>query len=263
MSTRCSSVLLALLTAGCAWNAVPVVAPIPVHQIPVGINDGYHGFSTEMFQADCPAMIRTPQTSGSALRALLDAAGNQCPVLALVEAPNVALVTAFAAEHPAAIELGNELELPPYELTPSQYGAWIDQAVKALNVADYPGMIVLGGVYALTTETKAAIRWGIMACAARDRTCVIGVHLYDASDEDLAWLRSLNWPVWVTEVGFPTRCHPARVQEQHDYLASQIARFSTVPRLERVFLYQRLDGPTCSDLDTFGIAKKPAARLLH
>jgi hypothetical protein len=46
-----------------------VVAPIPAHAIPVGINDGFHGvLPPEVFAADCPHMIRTPQLSGEALQ---------------------------------------------------------------------------------------------------------------------------------------------------------------------------------------------------
>jgi hypothetical protein len=243
---------------------VPYVAPIPPHAIPVGINDGFHGvLPPEVFAADCPSMIRTPQLSGEALRAFLDATPAGCPVLALVEAPDVALVTAFARLKPDAIELGNELELPPYDLPASQYGEWIARAALALQAADYHGRVILGGVYALTNETKAAIRWGLDACSDVGIVCTIGIHLYDASDADLAWLRALHWPIWVTEVGFPTRCQPAREPQQANFIEAQIARFSTVDQLERVFLYQRANGSGCSDLDTFGIDGKPAAALLR
>lgn len=210
-------------------------------------------------------MIRSPHTSGASLRAFMNAASVDCPVLALVETPDVALAVELAREQPPALELGNELELKPFELTPGQYGEWIARAVHALLDAEYHGTVVMGGVYALTNETKAAIRWGLMACTDHGLRCVIGIHLYDASDADVQWLRNLDWPIWVTEVGYPTRCDPARMQQQHDYLAAQIARFSTVPKLERVFLYQRADGlpGDCSDLGTFGIANKPAQLLLH
>jgi hypothetical protein len=254
---------VALFLQACAVPIVPVVAPIAAHPIPVGINDGFHGvLPPEIFAADCPSMIRTPQLSGAALSAFLTAAPIDCPVLALVETPDVKLVEAFARERPAAIELGNELELPPFELTPSQYGDWIASAAVALRGEDYQGVVVLGGVYALTPETKTAIRWGLDSCIASGLTCRVGVHLYDASDDDLQWLRNLGMPIWVTEVGFPTRCDPARVRLQTEWLAQQIARFSTVPFLERVFIYQRGNGPSCSDLDTFGIDGKPAAALL-
>jgi hypothetical protein len=233
----------------------PQIAPIPVHQIPVGINDAWHSVPTpEGFAKDCPAMIRTPQTSGRALAAFIAAAPVGCPVLALVEAPDVELVKQFAAVNPAAIELGNELELPPFELTPSQYGDWIGRAAVALAGVDYQGDVILGGVYALTNDTKAAIRFGLDSCVAAGLTrCVVGVHLYDASEADLQWLRDLNWRVWVTETGMSTRCDPTREREQAIFLAEQTDRFSTVPKLERVFFYQRVRGPSCSDLDTFGL----------
>jgi hypothetical protein len=260
--TKLLVIAIALVSLpACATRYVPSVAPVPPHAMPVGINDGYHGvLPAEIFAADCPHMIRTPQISGAALHAFLLAAGN-CPVLALVEAPDVALVEAVASEWVDAIELGNELELPPYELTPERYGDWIWRAVIALNAVDYQGVVVLGGVYALTDETKVAIRLGLDRCAAAGRMCRVGVHLYDASDEDLQWLRALRSPIWVTEVGLPTRCDTARLQLQARWLERQIARFSTVDRLERVFIYQRPNGPTCSDLDTFGIEGKPAAAV--
>lgn len=259
---KAMALVLSLLTMACAVVAVPVLTPSPTHAIPVGVNDGFHGvLSPEIFAADCPAMIRSPQLSGEALHAFLAAA--PCPVLALVEAPDVALVTAFAKEQPPAIELGNELELVPYELPPSKYGEWIVSAALALQAQDYHGRVILGGVYALTNETKAAIRWGLDACHDVGIVCTIGIHLYDASDADLQWLRGLDWPIWVTETGFPRRCDPRRDQQQADYLAAQIARFSTVPRIERVFLYQRASGPSCSDLDTFAIAGAPAMTLLR
>jgi hypothetical protein len=254
-----STLILALSAIGCAGNVPPHIAPIPVHQIPVGINDGWHGLAN--FALDCPHMIRTPQLSGDALSAFLTAAPIDCPVLALVEAPDVRLVDAVARERPAAIELGNELELKPYEFLPTMYGEWIFHAVTVLRAADYRGTIVLGGVYALTDDTKQAIKIGISRCIDAGGVCVVGVHLYDASDEDLQWLRDLDWPVWVTEVGYPTRCQPDRVRLQADVLQAQIARFSMVPRLERVFLYQRATGPTCSDLDTFGLSPSAMALL--
>ena len=36
-----------------------------------------------------------------------------------------------------------------------------------------------------------------------------------------------------------------------------------VPEVERVFIYQRANGPGCSDFETFGIDGKPAAGLLR
>jgi hypothetical protein len=256
---------VALFLQACAEPIVPVVAPIAAHPIPVGINDGFHGvLPPEIFAADCPSMIRTPQISGAALSAFLAATPIGCPVLALVEAPDVQLVEAFARLKPDAIELGNELELRPFELTPSQYGDWIARAAVALRGVDYQGVVVLGGVYALTNETKVAIRLGLDSCVAAGITrCVAAVHLYDASEDDLQWLRNLGLPIWVTEVGFPTRCQPARLAQQADWLQQQRARFSTVPLLERMFIYQRGNGPSCSDLDTFGIEGKPAADFLR
>jgi hypothetical protein len=257
-------VLLTLTVGGCASAPVVHVAPVPVHPIPTGINDGWHTIlPPEILATDCPAMIRVPQVSGAALGAFLTATPAGCPILALVETPDLRLVDEFARERPPAIELGNELELAPSELTPSQYGAWIRAAATVLRAADYQGTVVLGGVYAITSETKQAIRLGIAACIDVGLTCVAAVHLYNASDADLQWLRDLQWPVWVTEVGFPTRCDPARVPQQRDFLAVQIARFSTVPLLARAFLYVRSDGRTCSDLDTFGIDGKPAMDLLR
>lgn len=244
---------LAILTLGCA-GVVPSVAPVPAHPLPVGINDGFHGvLPPERFAADCPHMIRTPQLSGAALHAFLMAAKG-CPVLALVEAPDVELVTAFAKESPDAIELGNELELAPYELTPDQYASWIFKAATALDSANYTGAVVIGGVYAITPETKRALSQGLAACLFYPALhCVVGVHLYNASDEDLAYLRRFKDPIWVTEVGAHDNCDPAKIAEKQPWLASQIARFSTVPTLERVFIYQRLRGSDCSDLSTFGI----------
>ncbi len=262
MCSRLSSLLALTLTAGCA--SLPVVAPGPVHPLPVGLNDGWHGtLPAIVFAQDCPTMIRTPQVSGAALQAFMDAAPANCPVLALVEQPDVDLVRQFGMVNPPAIELANEAELPPFELTPSQYGDWIARAVNALQGIDYRGTIVMGGVYALTPETRTAIRWGILNCSALGRTCVIGVHLYDASDEDLAWLRSLNWPVWITEFGMPDNCDPAKIAAKPEFLAAQIVRFSTVPKIERVFIYQGPRGATCNNLDTFGISGQPAMELLR
>jgi hypothetical protein len=258
LSVAAASAIILALSVACA--SLPGVTPRTT-PIQIGINDGFHGLlSAEQFAADCPAMIRSPQLSGEALSAFLTAA--PCAVLALIEAPDLKLVEAFARERPAGIELGNELELKPYELTPAQYAQWIRSATAILKAADYRGVVVLGGVYALTDETKQAITLGIAACIDSGLTCRVGVHLYDASDADLQWLRALNWPIWVTEVGYPTRCDPKRVQGQADYLREQLARFATVPLIERVFVYQRATGPTCSDLDTFGLGA-PAKELLQ
>lgn len=254
-------VFLALLLSGCA--SAPVVVA-PPHPIAVGINDGWHGVLPAIaYQFDCPHMIRSPQISGPGLAAFLTATPAGCPVLALIEAPDLSLVDAFARERPLAIELGNELELKPFELTPAQYALWIRNAATMLKAADYQGVVVLGGVYALTDETKQAILLGRGACIDVGLTCVVAVHLYDASDDDLQWLRDLDWPIWVTEFGIPTRCDPARLALQKTWLAQQLARFSTVPKLERAFIYQRVDAPDCSDLGTFGIEGKPAQDLLE
>jgi hypothetical protein len=257
--TARATALLALLATGCA--TLPVAPPLATHEVLVGINDGYHGvLPPEVFAADCPAMIRSPQLSAAALAAFLVA--SPCDTLALVEAPDADLAEALARERPAALELGNELELAPRELTPEQYSTWTALALGRLRDAEYRGVVVLGGVYALTDETKRAIKLGIGRCADAGVACRVGVHLYDASDEDLAWLRALDWPVWVTEVGYPTRCDPSRVAEQRVWVALQLTRFATVPRLERAFIYQRADGGGCSDLETFGVGGKPAAELL-
>jgi hypothetical protein len=250
--------ILALLSTACA--SLPVVTP-RTQPIQIGINDGFHGvLPPEMFAADCPAMIRSPQLSGSELSAFLTAA--PCAVLALIEAPDLQLVEAFARENPPAIELANEAELKPYELTPAQYAQWIREATKILKSQDYGGVVVMGGVYALTRETKQAILLGISACIDSGLTCRVGVHLYDASDEDLTWLRALNWPIWVTEIGAHDNCRPADIAAKTPWLASQITRLSTVPLIERVFIYQRPRGRDCSDLSTFGIEGQPAMELL-
>jgi hypothetical protein len=252
--------IAAILALSVACASLPVVTP-RTQPIQIGINDGFHGtVSPEIFAADCPAMIRSPQTSGPALAAFLTAA--PCAVLALIEAPDLKLVEAFARERPAAIELGNELELPPHELTPAQYGQWIRSATAILKAADYRGVVVLGGVYALTDETKQAIKLGISACIDSGLTCRVGVHLYDASDADLAWLRALHWPIWVTEIGAHDNCRPADIAAKKPWLASQLARLSTVPLIERVFIYQRARGSDCSDFSTFGIEGQPAMELL-
>lgn len=253
--------LLILLLSSACGPYVPSVAPIPAHAIPVGLNTAFHGFSPDDFKY-CPAMIRTPQLSAAALRAFLDAVPEGCKVLPLVEAPDVDLAVALSGVclH-CPIENGNELELPPFNLTPLQYANAQRDMANAERAAGHTGPIIMGGVYALTDETKQAITLALSVCGG----CIVGVHLYDASEGDLAWLRWLNAPIWVTEVGFPTRCDPTRLREQKDWLETQIARFSTVPMLERVFLYQRADGPPgdCTDLGTFGIGGKPAETLLH
>jgi hypothetical protein len=240
------------------------------HVLPMlGINDAYHGpLPPEIAARDCGHVVRTPQRSGAALDAFLASIAScwsptfhdahSLKVLALVEGPDVALAAAFAARPVDAIELGNELELPPHNLTVAQYAQFLGAARAAVRAVNASVVIITGGVFTLNDATKPYLLAARAACP----DCTLGVHLYeDLSDADLAWLAALQRPIAVTEFGFPTRCDPARLPQQRDWIAAQWARFALVPAITLAVVYQRPVGPACSDLDTFGIAGTPAEGL--
>lgn len=259
-----------LFTLGCAvHSSLPPLAPTPAPLVPLGINAAYHGpLPPEDVQifcgfAEANRWIRTPQLNADALNAYTESVrGCGLKTLALVEAPSLSTLREIAAAQPDAIETGNELELSPYNQTPAQYAHWQQIATTELS-GTFRGEIVLGGVYALTDETKQAITQAL-ALVGCPRGCIVGVHLYDASDEDLRWLAALPVRVWVTEMGSHTNCDPAKRQEQADWIAAQRARFSAVPNIERVFVYQWPTAPAgdCSNLGTYGIDHNPLAQAL-
>jgi hypothetical protein len=242
----------------------------------LGLNDGFHSsLPPDIAAHDCEYgrdfTVRTPQLSvAGAITFVGSLACAQTHALILIEAPDVGLAASLgkAAEGLTsirAIENGNELELPPHELPPSAWAAAQVQMAQAERSAGWTGDIITGGVFALTRETKQAIL--SIAPTCRELDCMIGVHLYDPSDDDIAWLDALNLDIAVTETGAPTNCVPAKLQEQADYLRGIRARVSAIRRLRYFIVYQRPSGASCSDADTFGIQAldgtwKPADRLL-
>lgn len=266
MVSRASGLILALLTVACGGNPPPVVTPPPqpVRIVPLGLNDAFHGpLPPDIVAKYCgPITIRTPQLSGVALDTFLGSIIG-CPsfhTLALVEGPDVALAADFARRRGLwGIELGNELELAPHNLSVQQYADFIGTASQAIQAWNPDLIIITGGVYTLDSDTKTRISAAHTACP----TCWVGVHLYqDLSQSDLDWLGALPTQIAVTETGFPTRCDPARLQQQAEWLASRRALFSTVPNIALMVIYQRPNGADCSDLSTFGIDGKPADALL-
>lgn len=255
--------LAALLVSGCA--SVPVAPPtVPIRTVLLGIVDGFHGpLPANIVARYCgPITIRTPQLSGAGLDAFL-ASITPCPsfkVIALVEGLDIQLTADFATRPVWGIELGNELELAPNNLTPQQYASFIAQADAAIRAANPSVIIITGGVYTLDADTKARILAALAVCPG----CWVGVHLYeDLAQADLDWLAALPTQIAVTETGYPTRCDPTRLPQQLEWLQSRRALFSTVPNIALMVVYQRPVGPTCSDLDTFGVDGKPAEAILR
>jgi hypothetical protein len=184
-----------------------------------------------------------------------------CPAthsIVLVEAPDVDLAAALASvlHSGDALEIGNELELRPYELTPAQYGEFLRRARVAVLAANPLAVLITGGVFTLNADTKPYL----LAAAASCPDCILGIHLYQAlSDADLAWLTRLKRPIAVTEFGAPTRCALNGGTAQKAWIDAQWAQFARVPTIVEAVVYQHAVGPTCSDLDTFGIDGQPAA----
>ncbi len=255
--------LLALLAVGCGDKPTASVPPAPsVATWHDGMNDGFHGplppdVAAAYAQLGGDVTIRTPHLTLDSYISFADSVADAPNVhaLALVEAPDVALATALSRLDPAprAIEGGNELELAPWTLTPSAYADWIGRFAEATR--GYTGDVLMGGVYALTTDTQQAILLALPRCQAVHPDCVVSVHLYDPSDADLDWLNTLPADIAVTETGSPTGCGTSRWSAQADYIAGLRARFAArIRRLRYVVVYQRPSGsPTdCSDLATFG-----------
>ena len=257
-------VLGCAVLSGCASNPAPApIPPQPSRAVALGLNDGFHGpLPPAIVSRYCgPITIRTPQLSGPALDAYLASVAS-CPqfqTLALVENPDAALAAQLSARSVQMIELGNELELAPNNLTPQQYASFTAAAFAAIRAVNPSVTIITGGVYTLDADTKARILAALAVCPG----CWVGVHLYEPLPQsDLDWLAALPTHIAVTETGFPTRCDPVRLPQQEAFLQGQINQLSTVPNVALIVIYQRADGSSCSDLDTFGIAAKPAESLL-
>ncbi len=290
-----------VFTFGCAtiptWPPVPVVINEAVLSgTHFGANDGFHGPLPPDISAYYVNMgpssditIRTPQLSLDSLLAYyasvrdlsLYLAGfaphSRLRTIALIEGPDVELAKAFATTQPDAIENGNELELPPHEQTPQQYADTQGQMYAAERGAGFMGDIIMGGVYTLTDTTKQAITLAIARCSKPQikpdllkvganvdmiPDCLAGVHLYNPTQADVDWLNGLDVDVAVTETGSPTGCGMAKWQEQADYVAGVRALLSGVRRLKYFIIYQRPNGLTCSNYDTFGFQGKPLELLL-
>lgn len=263
------------LLVGCTrpFIPVPLAAPAitagPVHY---GINDGWHGpLPLDIVQHYCDyggdLTIRTPQVSADALMQFRQALSTcralvNLRVLALVENTNVHLASAFA-EHPLVddvwpvqvIENGNELELPPYNLTPQQYANAQASMLQAEGLTGFTGDLIMGGVYALTDGddgTKHAIDLALPYCRVV-RHCMVGVHLYTITPDDVAYLNSLDMDIAITETGAATGCGISKWQEQADYVAALRASALQMRRLKYFILYQRPSGTGCTNNDTFGI----------
>ncbi len=147
---------------------------------------------------------------------------------------------------------GNELELGPHELT-------LDQFRNFTTLACVPEAIT-GGVYTLNADTRERL----LAAHATCPSARLGVHLYTPlTTDDVAWLAALPVHVVVTETGFPTRCDPARGPQQTQYLRDQQTLLSTIPTVDLMVIYQYPVGPSCSDLDTFGLGPDALAWFLH
>lgn len=243
------------------------VTPAASIAMPVGINDGFHGplppAVVASYQAvDAAVPIRTPQITADGLDAFVASVAAAPNVLtyALVEGVDPALARAFAQRSAVRwIEVGNELELPPLELSPQ---AFVDAVVAmhdAIRQVNPTVPVVTGGVYTLNDDTKRRLSLVHAACP----DCWIAVHLYEGlAREDLDFLRGLGVPIVVSETGYPTRCEPARLPMQKAWIDEQLRTVSTVANVRLAFVYQRPNGSGCSDLETFGIAGKPAAALI-
>ncbi len=250
---------LAALTTACALHGTVPLGPSSNVLPPLGIVAGFREpLQSVVVTRYCGHTIRTPQVSADGLRAYyLSVAA--CPTLrtiVLVEAPDLALVRALAPllHDGDALELGNELEL--HGLTVAQYADWLQQARESARFVAPTVRLITGGVFTLNADTQPYLLAARAACP----DCTLGVHLYEGlSDADLAWLQALNAPLAVTEFGAPARCDGG--VGQRAWISQQWAQFARVPAITAAVVYQRAVGPTCSDLDTFGIAGQPAEGL--
>jgi hypothetical protein len=289
MARFASGLVLALALASCSQNPAPQPAPGPLSTPAVGLNDGFHGplppeIANHYTGYRHQFVIRTPQLSGAALQAFYASIrdlslynrsfiGGWLKILALVEGPDAALAADVAAQQPDIIENGNELELPPHELSPQMYAVVQVQMHDAERAAGFTGEIIMGSVYALTDATKQAITLALGRCATsriqsalvgvganvdRVSDCLIGVHLYTITRADIDWLNAQDADVALTETGSPTNCDPAKLPAQAAYQQALYAAAVQIRRLRYFLVYQGGDGPSCSNLDTFGIRSHPA-----
>lgn len=261
-ASRRRLVVLALtgLVAACATSRPLPPAPLLTTpaQFDVGINDGFHGpLPADLVDHYCgygstAFYVRTPHLDTSTLDLFLDSTRpcRALRTLALVEGPDAALAAQLATRPISALEIGNELELPPHELTLDQYVSFIGAAYQAVRTVNPAVPIIMGGVYTLNDDTKARVHAALAVC----QDCWVGLHLYeDLSETDRAWMQSIGRKIAITETGSPTGCGRGKWQEQADWLQGRMNLFATIPNVALVVVYQRPSGPSCSNLDTFGL----------
>jgi len=260
---------LLAVVSGVACGGVtptPVVTPpssgAATHPVTIAVVDGFHGpLPADLVAKYCQWVhrptLRTPQLTRDAFQTF-QASIAGCvglSTIALVEAPDPLLAQSLASAGAAYIELGNELELAPYNLSLAQYAVAQAQMCTAVRAVNGAQPLITGAVYTLNTDTKQRMLAARDACPG----ATLGVHLYEAlSQADLDWLAALGVPVAVTETGSPTGCGTSQWIAQANYIDAMIAQLSTVPNVTLVAIYQRPSGTGCTNLDTFGIEDKPA-----
>lgn len=235
----------------------------PEVKINLGINDGFHGsIPPDIVDHYCgwggERWVRSPVENSDQLHELIESISS-CPSLSsiiLVEKNNLDLVKNLVEggipPQVKAVELGNELELPPLELGGREYLDFITKGYKILREGGFKGDIISGGVYTVNNQEIFDTYLKPLQQACPD--CIVGIHWYGSKDK--IWrdkLMGLEMPLAVTECGKPSRTPEEDLKQKQEIL--DCINAAKLVGARYVIIYQRPSGPGPSDLDNFGLER--------
>lgn len=260
--------LFALLvaTVGCAVPRPRVVPQVKANETVVaqgpqgvvyGINDGgYTGVPSNVADRYCamqgPVEVRSAVLTAQQLGVIV-ASERRCPAIrahVLIEQDRLDVADAIAplSQDVSDVECGNELELAPRKLDITRAAAFVGQCAQHLRQRGFQGRILTAAIYTVDDQELRRLRAYHAACP----TCDCAIHWY--GDNFGAWvpaLKAIGCPGFaITETGMPSKT-PADDQGQLAYIQEQLPMFWQLG-VRLIEGYQRLSGPTSSDLDNFG-----------
>lgn len=246
---RYGAVIAAFVLSGCAVSQRPLVIPHTEPIQHVGINAGPERFTPlylgQLASFHRPLTIRTAvqsvEQAGVVLASVVPYP--DLSVLLLVEKPDLRLVASLLgvndAPQLAGIELTNEPNIAPLDMTSAAFGAFVTAAYRQLTDGGFRGAIISGGVSDCCGDFVGYVRDANLPAGV----CK-GWHLYADDSDQFGAIQALGCAA-ITEYGQPSRT-PQEDAAQTVYLTQQTAAFQ---RLGATWAlpYQLVSG-ACGDL---------------